>query len=70
MAAESGGGRELERVNVVGRLCSSMDRVATGVHLPHTEPGEYLVLPNSGAYGPSFSAPDFLSHPPAVEMLI
>jgi diaminopimelate decarboxylase len=70
MAADRGAGKEIERVNVVGRLCSSMDRVATGVRLPRTEPGEYLVLPNSGAYGPSFSGRDFLSHPPAVEMLI
>jgi diaminopimelate decarboxylase len=59
-----------QTVNVVGRLCSSLDRIASGVRLPSTAPGDYLVLPNSGAYGPTFSARDFLGHPAAVEMLV
>lgn len=56
-------------VNVTGRLCSTLDRIADAVMLPEAAIGDYLVVMNSGAYGPSFSPGGFLSHAPAVEML-
>lgn len=61
---------EVETVTIVGPLCSIMDRFATGIRLPKAEPGDFIVFANAGAYGASFSPTNFLSHPPAVEMLI
>lgn len=61
---------ETETVSIVGPLCSIMDRFATEIRLPRAEPGDLIVLANAGAYGASFSPANFLSHPPAVEMII
>jgi diaminopimelate decarboxylase len=61
---------DVEQVTVVGPLCSIMDRLATRIRLPKAKPGDFIVFANAGAYGASFSPTNFLSHPPAVEMLI
>jgi len=63
-------GRRDEVVSVAGRLCSVMDRFATHVSLPEMEIGELVVISSSGAYGPSFSPSGFLSHDPAIELLV
>ena len=59
-----------EKVQVVGCLCTSLDRIADGVILPRAEIGDFIVVFQSGAYGRTASPNNFLSHPPPVEMLV
>lgn len=67
MHAVGGQGPE-EKVDVVGPLCTSIDRLGTGVMLPRLEPGDLLAIHASGAYGPSASPVGFISHPRPVEV--
>ncbi|WP_282692723.1 alanine racemase [Streptomyces sp. CC208A] len=46
---------------VTGPLCSQLDVLAADIELPAVEPGDLLVFPDVGAYGPSFSPGGFLS---------
>lgn len=59
-----------EIVNVVGPLCTPLDILAEKVELPVAEPGDLLVVYQSGAYGYSASPRDFLSHPHPLEILL
>lgn len=52
----------VEKVNVVGTLCTPLDTFGANVELPRAEEGDYLVVLNSGAYGFSASPLGFLSH--------
>jgi diaminopimelate decarboxylase len=59
-----------ELVSVVGPLCTPLDTLADKVRLAAAEVGDFFVVFQSGAYGFSSSPHGFLSHPPAVEMLV
>lgn len=59
-----------EPCNVVGCLCTPLDRIADKVMLPRGDIGDLVVVGQSGAYGRSASPNDFLSHPAAIEMLV
>jgi len=59
-----------ETVTIVGPLCTPLDRLATRVELPVAQPGDWVVLFQSGAYGATASPQRFLSHPPIGETLI
>ncbi len=59
-----------ETVNVHGPLCTPLDILGHAIALPHTEVGDLLVITQSGAYGLSASPVHFLSHPPALEILL
>ena len=59
-----------ELVSVVGPLCTPLDTLAGKVRLPTAEADDFFVVFQSGAYGFSSSPHGFLSHPPAVEMLV
>ena len=39
-----------EKVEICGSLCTSADRLGGGVDAPRLEPGDFVVVPNSGAY--------------------
>lgn len=60
----------LEPVTLVGPLCTSIDRLANGVHLPPVEAGDLIAVHSSGAYGPSASPIGFIAHPVPREILI
>ena len=60
----------LEKVNVVGPLCTPLDTFGWGIELPGAEEGDYLAVMNSGAYGFSASPMDFLSHGKPLEIII
>ncbi len=47
----SDGGRPEELVNIVGPICESGDFLALDRKLPTVEPGEYLAVLGTGAYG-------------------
>ena len=57
-------------VSVVGPLCTPLDLLADRMPLPEAQPGDLVVVFQSGAYGSSASPQAFLSHPEAVEVLV
>ena len=59
-----------EVVNVVGCLCTPLDRLGDQVHLPRAEPGDVIAVFLAGAYGASASPSAFLGQGPAGEMLV
>lgn len=60
----------LEKVNVVGPLCTPLDTFGMGVELPRGEEGDFIAVMNSGAYGYSASPLGFLSHEPPKEVVL
>jgi diaminopimelate decarboxylase len=60
----------VETVDVVGCLCTPLDRLGDKCHLPRAEEGDLIVIFHSGAYGPTASPASFLSHEPAAEVLV
>lgn len=65
-----GGSGELEKVNLVGPLCTSIDRLAIGAALPRIEEGDLIAIHNSGAYGLTASPIHFISHAPPSEVMV
>ena len=61
---------DLETVSVVGCLCTPLDLLADDVVLPRAGVGDLVVIRQAGAYGLTASPTAFLSHPPAVEVLL
>jgi diaminopimelate decarboxylase len=59
-----------EEVNVVGCLCTPLDRLADSLSLPRADVGDLIVVFCAGAYGASASPAMFLGHGPAREMLV
>ncbi len=59
-----------EVVNVVGCLCTPLDRLADAAHLPRAEVGDLIAVFCAGAYGASASPDNFLGQGPALEMLV
>ena len=57
-------------VSVVGPLCTPLDILADQMPLGHAEPGDLVVVFQSGAYGRSASPAAFLGHPEAAEVLV
>lgn len=64
------GASPVETVSVVGPLCTPLDVLAERLELPVAEPGDLVVVFQSGAYGASASPQAFLGHPPCVEVLV
>ncbi|MGJ7915215.1 pyridoxal-dependent decarboxylase, exosortase A system-associated [Massilia sp. LXY-6] len=56
--------------SVVGPLCTPLDILADQMPLGHAEPGDLVVVFQSGAYGRSASPAAFLGHPEAAEVLV
>ncbi|WP_438863395.1 pyridoxal-dependent decarboxylase, exosortase A system-associated [Neptunicella sp.] len=59
-----------EAVNVAGPLCTPLDSLADKIALPEAEIGDWFVVYQSGAYGPTASPQDFLGHPNVAEILL
>ncbi|OWV34806.1 pyridoxal-dependent decarboxylase, exosortase A system-associated [Pacificimonas flava] len=59
-----------ETVNVVGRLCTPLDKLGEKVELPRAEPGDLIAVFMAGAYGRTASPEAFLGHPPAREIFV
>ncbi|MCV2866472.1 type III PLP-dependent enzyme [Defluviimonas sp. WL0075] len=65
-----GGGEPARKVNLVGPLCTPLDRIGVGVHLPELAVGDVIAVHNSGAYGLTASPLHFISHEPPREILL
>jgi diaminopimelate decarboxylase len=61
-------GREV--ASVVGPLCTPLDLLADRMELPVAQPGDLVVVFQSGAYGASASPQAFLGHPVCTEVLV
>jgi diaminopimelate decarboxylase len=59
-----------EEVNIVGCLCTPLDRLADNAAMPRAEVGDLVAVFCAGAYGASASPAAFLGHGPAAEILV
>lgn len=57
-------------VNVVGCLCTPLDRLADAALLPHADVGDLVAVFCAGAYGATASPAAFLGHGPAAEVFV
>ena len=62
-------GGPTEVASVVGPLCTPLDLLADRMDLAEGEPGDLVVVFQSGAYGLTASPQGFLSHPAPAEVL-
>ena len=62
--------QEKEIASVVGPLCTPLDLLADRMELAIAQPGDLVVIFQSGAYGASASPHCFLGHPHPVEVLV
>ena len=62
--------QDVETATAVGPLCTPLDLLADRMTLARAQPGDLLVVFQSGAYGYSASPRDFLSHPHPAEVLV
>ncbi|NMM75447.1 pyridoxal-dependent decarboxylase, exosortase A system-associated [Acidovorax sp. SRB_24] len=62
--------KEREIASVVGPLCTPLDVLADHVDLAVAQPGDLVVVFQSGAYGATASPQAFLGHPPCPEVLV
>ncbi len=62
------GNREV--ASVVGPLCTPLDVLASRMELAVAQPGDLVVVFQSGAYGATASPQRFLSHPRCLEVLV
>ncbi|NMG56088.1 pyridoxal-dependent decarboxylase, exosortase A system-associated [Aromatoleum aromaticum] len=58
-----------ENYSVVGPLCTPLDLLGEKINLPQVQPGDLVVIHQSGAYGASASPTGFLGHPEIIEIL-
>jgi diaminopimelate decarboxylase len=63
-------GERREVASVVGPLCTPLDLLADRMDLAAAQPGDLVVVFQSGAYGATASPQGFLSHPAALEVLV
>ena len=61
---------EHETASVVGPLCTPLDLLGDRMSLAKAEPGDLVVIFQSGAYGASASPQTFLGHPGCLEILV
>lgn len=59
-----------ETVNVVGCLCTPLDKLGDSVSLPMADTDDVIAVFMAGAYGASASPTAFLGHGPAAERLL
>lgn len=64
------GKEAVEEANIVGCLCTPLDRLADKAAVPHAEEGDLVAVFCAGAYGASASPAMFLGQGPACEMLV
>lgn len=62
--------KNTETATVVGPLCTPLDILADRMMLAVAEPGDLVVVFQSGAYGASASPQRFLGHPEVIEALV
>jgi diaminopimelate decarboxylase len=64
------GAEPVEAVNIVGCLCTPLDRLADNAAMPRADVGDLVAVFCAGAYGATASPSAFLGHGPAAELLV
>lgn len=64
------GAQPIEIANIVGCLCTPLDRLSDKAELPRADIGDLVAVFCAGAYGASASPMHFLGQGPAIEMLV
>ncbi|MCL9999969.1 MAG: pyridoxal-dependent decarboxylase, exosortase A system-associated [Erythrobacter sp.] len=64
------GAEATEEVNIVGCLCTPLDRLADNAMMPRAEVGDLVAVFCAGAYGATASPSAFLGHGAAAELLV
>lgn len=59
-----------EFVNIVGPLCTPLDLLTSNMEVSRADINDLVAIYQSGAYGYTASPQAFLSHPPAIEILV
>ncbi|NOX32297.1 MAG: pyridoxal-dependent decarboxylase, exosortase A system-associated [Deltaproteobacteria bacterium] len=59
-----------QTINIVGPLCTPLDRLGTKVLLPEPKINDFVAVLGSGAYGYSASPLSFLSHQNVIEVVL
>jgi diaminopimelate decarboxylase len=59
-----------DEVNIVGCLCTPLDRLADNAMMPRADVGDLVAVFCAGAYGATASPSAFLGHGPAAELLV
>lgn len=59
-----------EIVNIVGCLCTPLDKLGDRVSMPHADVGDVIAVFMAGAYGATASPSAFLGHGPAIERIV
>lgn len=70
IGGDEDGARPIEKQDISGPLCTSIDKLGGGVVLPRLEAGDLIAIHACGAYGPSASPLYFISHPLPREVLM
>ena len=65
-----GGGDDIGPVDLVGPLCTSIDRLGSAVELPALAPGSLVAIHNGGAYGLTASPMHFINHAVPREVIV
>jgi diaminopimelate decarboxylase len=60
----------VENVNIVGCLCTPLDKLGDNVSMPRADVGDVIAVFMAGAYGATASPASFLGHGPAQEQVI
>jgi diaminopimelate decarboxylase len=60
----------VENVNIVGCLCTPLDKLGDHVSMPRADVGDVIAVFMAGAYGATASPASFLGHGPAQERVI
>ena len=60
----------IETVNIVGCLCTPLDKLGDGVSMPRADVDDVIAVFMAGAYGASASPAAFLGHGPASEVIV
>ena len=63
------GGEGEVKTDISGPLCTSIDKLGTNVVLPRLDEGDLIAIHASGAYGPTSSPVNFISHPTPREIV-
>jgi diaminopimelate decarboxylase len=63
-------GEKRELASIVGPLCTPLDVLADRMELAQAQPGDLVVVFQSGAYGLTSSPTAFLTHPQPLEVLV
>lgn len=70
VAVELDGDDPVEKASLVGPLCTPGDTLGRDIPLPALNPGDLVVVPNTGAYGATASLLSFLGRPSPTEVVV